>query len=62
MYPLGKTVCYMLITHIAFTKEGNQIHPTFEKCGVSLFSLPSSANDIGQHFIPLLKEVGFHAS
>jgi hypothetical protein len=44
MYPLGKTVCYMSITHIAFTKEGNQIHPTFEKCGVSLFSLPSSAN------------------
>ena len=46
MYPLGKTVCYMSVTHIAFIKEGNQIHPTFEKCGISLFSLPSSANQI----------------
>jgi hypothetical protein len=31
------------ITHIAFTKEGKQIHPTIEKCVVSLFSLPSNA-------------------
>jgi hypothetical protein len=46
MYPLGNTVRYMSIIHIAFTKEGNQIHPTFEKCGVLCFPFLQISNRI----------------